>query len=178
MFAHAQFPARGTRILRRSAPLVAVALVALLFALAGCGVTNASSGRVASSGSATATVQQGVIKGTTVRPCPGPAGSAGDVGTPALVLGPGKVNGSAHVGDLIQLQLPTTQHWMPGTVSASLETLEPAGIQDDQHGICVWNYRALSAGTASINFTATARCEPPLMCPQYVAETLFTVQIG
>lgn len=176
MFAHAQLPTRLTRILRRSAPLIALGLVALLVALAGCGVTNA--GRAGSSASATATIQQGVIKGTTVRPCPGPAGSASDVGTPALVLGPGKVNGSAHVGDLIQLQLPTTQHWMPGTVSGSLETLDPAGIQDDQLGICVWNYRALSAGTASINFTATARCEPPLMCPQYVVETLFTVQIG
>lgn len=63
--------------------------------------------------------------GALTRPCDGPDGSVSDIGTVNLVLSkfssvasntPGAVGipplaGSAHVGDIVQIQLPTTNRW-------------------------------------------------------------------
>jgi len=152
----------------------AVALCALLLAaaLAGCGRTTTDSG--ASSPSPPG------VKGTSVRPCTGGTADVSVEGTPALALTestPGHA-GSAHKGDLIQVQLASTEHWGLNTASANLAATQHAGDQDDTHHVCFWNFRAQAAGAAKLGFTGTALCESGSACPLYARDVQFTITIS
>src|SRR5215470_11755261 len=82
--------------------------------------------------------------GTTLHPCPGPFGSASGVGSLTLVLSPASPQatpapnqvdpppreGSAHVGDLLQVRLPITEQWELTQAGQGVELMRPAGIED------------------------------------------------
>lgn len=59
-----------------------------------------------------------------------------------------------------------------------LALVQPGGIEDGQRDVCVWNFVARSAGTATLAFTGYPLCDPPLQCPQYAQLLTFTVKIG
>lgn len=172
-------PSVFARVRHLSAATIGCALIlAALGALAGCGVTsttiNPGGPRL---GSATPTATSGGFKGTAVRPCPGPVGSVTDAGQPSLVITQSMTTATAHVGDLVQIQLPTTQHWTYQSDQSLLTLLQPAGVQDTQKNVCAWTFRAPSAGTTTLDFSGTAICDN-LPCPQYVRVVDFTITVA
>ncbi|MBF6590836.1 MAG: hypothetical protein IVW57_09955 [Ktedonobacterales bacterium] len=139
----------------------ALALAALLFA--GCGVASTPAG-------------------PTVKPCPGPQETP-VLATPALILTANTPNrtGGAQVGELVVVEVASTTKWTLTTSSSSLSNLTPQaeqGVFDTQHHLCVWSWRARSAGTAIISLTGTALCEPEKACPAYAALMTFTVNVS
>ena len=102
-------------------------------------------------------------------------------GTPALVLTlqtPNK-SGTAHVGDFVQVRLPITNHWSIQSASSTLSMLQPAGFQDQRLDVCAWNFRAKSAGDATLSFTGLPLCDQPNKpCPQYALAEAFTVHLS
>jgi hypothetical protein len=188
--------------LSRLMPCLAIAVgIGLALALAGCGVTTVTStGNGPSQGSggsakatgaastaappATATTATGVAKppsgGLAVRSCLGSFGSATASGTPNVILTPHADNGtaSAHVGDLVQVRLPMTLQWRLEGTPADMVMVTPSGVQDDALGMCVWTFRAVSAGTAQLDFAGTAVCERAVPCAQIAIAADFTVDIS
>lgn len=161
------------------APGVLLALLALLVALAGCGITTTNSAAgSAPNTTATATASAIASSQSHINPCPGPAGSVGDAGPPALVLTPQSANhsGSAHAGALVQVRLPDASHW-DYLSTASLAPLAPAGVHDTTLGVCVWNFRPQSAGKVTLSFARSAICQPRVPCPLYVQRVSFTLDV-
>jgi hypothetical protein len=85
--------------------------------------------------------------------------------------------GSAHTGDLVQVQLPITQRWSFTNGQGPLMLLQPAGYEDGRANVCVWNFRASALGTSTLLFSGTAICESNVPCPQYVLAEKYTVQV-
>jgi hypothetical protein len=112
-----------------------------------------------------------------LKPCPGGAGDALSSGTPALILVDGATTGSAHVGDLIQVRLPTSLRWNYTGGIAALAPTAQAGEIDASRGICFWNFLAQSAGKGTIDFTGTALCEPMQPCAMFARDAHFTITI-
>ncbi len=152
-----------------------VLALATLLTVAGCGATSGAAN--GSHGSTTATPGSPGIGKLTVRGCPGPLGTANDAGTPALVLTNQRKSGNAHVGDLIQVQVPATYRWTHIDASSNLALQQPAGIQDSSRNVCVWTYRALGAGAASVSLVGGALCEPMQPCPAYAVAANFMISI-
>lgn len=155
--------------------MAALVVLAALTALAGCGASTGTAN--GAPGSATSTPGKPGVGKLTVRGCPGPLGNADDAGTPALVLTNQAKSGEAHVGDLIQVQVPATQRWNEVKASSNLALQQPAGVQDGTKNVCVWTYRALSAGSATVNLTGGALCEPNQACPAYAVLADFSISI-
>jgi hypothetical protein len=114
-----------------------------------------------------------------------------DVGHVALVLSPSSPQatvtpgglgfakvGSAHVGDLIQVQLPVTQRWGNPRINGGLSLLAPSGVQDSTHNVCFWNFTATAKGDATIEFVGGALCEPNRPCPLYARVESYVVHIS
>lgn len=158
--------------------LLLAAVVAIL--LAGCGQSGATVG-APSVGAPTTTSSTPSIPGkTSIRPCPGPTGSASAAGTPALVFSGGASEGSgvAHVGDLIQARLPVTQHWQLQKASASAMIVGQGGVQDGALNACVWSFRATAPGQITLTFVGTALCDQPSdPCPQFARLASYTVTV-
>jgi hypothetical protein len=143
--------------------------------LAGCGLSSPATGG-----------------GTSVRPCSGPDGTVSAIGHVALVLSPSSPQatvtpggvgfapkeGSAHVGDLIQVQLPVTQRWGDPKISGGVSLLAPAGVQDTARNVCFWNFKATSKGDATIEFVGGALCAPNQPCPLYAILESYLVHIS
>src|SRR5262245_39865533 len=131
---------------RRSALRPRVLILALLaVALVSCGASGASADRGSGSGWPT---EQG--RGMALHPCPGSFGSATGVGQLALVLtpsspqatpapdqvGPPPREGSAHIGDLLQVRLPITEQWQLSQGGQGVALTLPAGIEDTHLRVC------------------------------------------
>lgn len=178
---------RNLSTLRRIAPL---AVLVLALGVAGCGAAGTAGAASGSGAPGTptpnASVNPGGPRQTSVRPCLGPSGSVSDVNPqPAVVLTPASADhpATAHVGDIIQVRLSTTRSWRylnsAGNSSGVLEMLQPASIQDGTLGLCVWNFKAQSAGTATLNFAGSPTCDQPnAVCPQNVLALTFTVNVS
>ena len=157
-----------------------VALTLLALFVAGCGTTTTSLG---SSSTATATPTRHLGGGLTVRPCPGPFGSAMTPGNNVVILTGTTANrtASAHVGQTVEVQLPTSKLWhydASRSASAPLSLVQPAGVEDGQLDLCIWNFTAQAPGTATLAFTGSPLCEPNVPCPAIVLALTFTVNVA
>jgi hypothetical protein len=186
----AEMPQPAGRPRRTVAAFFTLSLLlgALALLVAGCGAASTVGG-AGSAATATATPrphtgpQEG---GLTVRPCPGPWGSVSGAGTASEVLTPATAShtSQAHLGDLVQVQLPTNMHWayQSGASSSgsggSLQMLSPAGLQDAQQDVCVWNFRAVSAGSATLTFQGMPLCDPNQPCTTTAQQLTFTVDVS
>ncbi len=113
-----------------------------------------------------------------VRPCPGPYASVAQAGTPALVLTDAAPSGGVHVGDLVQVRLPSTQHWTFDNHPGPLDLVQPAGAQDAQMNVCFWTFRARTTGSVTLYFTGTQPCEGPgTACSTATVPKSFTVSV-
>lgn len=169
---------RSTRQCQRRVLVGVVLACASCMLLAGCGASaGAANG---SHGAATATATQGRpgVGKLTVRGCPGPFGTSTDAGSPRLVLTNQTKSGDAHVGDLVQVQVPATYRWSQVDASSNLALQQPAGVQDSAKNVCVWTYRALSAGAATVQLTGGALCEPTQPCPAYAVVADFSISVN
>jgi len=157
--------------------LATSAVMLMLLAFGACGVSSTS---LASSGAATPTATTGASgKGTSVKPCP-IVGTSVDIASPSLILTPKSANqqATAHVGAVIVVELPATSRWtLNQTASVQLQPSDPQGALDEGLNVCVWAFRAQSAGTASLSFTGSAVCENGQECPQFALPLSFTISI-
>jgi len=161
-------------------PLLLLAAIAVAL-LVGCGQSSATIGAPGAGAPTATTTPPPIPGGTSIRPCPGPTGSASSAGTPALVFsgGASDASGVAHVGDLIQVRLPVTQHWQLQKASASAVIVGQGGLQDGALNACVWSFRATAAGRITLAFVGTALCDQPgVPCPQYARLATYIVTVN
>lgn len=173
----------------------ALALAALLAMLAGCGVTTGAGGEQGASEapSPTGTTQSAEVSPTatsrpaatktatasSAMPCPA---SDQEAGNPALILTPTTPNrsGAAHIGDIVQVRLPTTTKWSftSAQPAGALTATQPSGVLIHAVNACVWSFQAAAAGTATLSFIGQAICEPGKPCPNYRLAMNFTVTVS
>lgn len=154
--------------------LLAGCVCAALLALAACGVTPS-----VSAGSAQHTNPGAPYNPrATVRPCSGPYASATAV-TPALVLTlqTAEQAGSAHVGQVAQVQLPISHQWSLIAVPNGLQLVGQAAQQDAQRNVCFWDFQVRAAGTYVIGFIGVTQCDvKPGACQQSTETQRFTLK--
>jgi hypothetical protein len=85
---------------------------------------------------------------------------------------------TAHVADIIEVDLPFGQMWQgPASTPGNLTLQQPAGYAQQASKVCVWQFTAQSSGTAQLTFTGRPICKKGEACPQYVMEIPFTIEI-
>lgn len=85
---------------------------------------------------------------------------------------------SAHVGDIIEVRLPFGRKWSePVFVSSNLEQQQPAGYAFAPDNACIWRFVAQSAGVAQLDFYMQALCLNGQMCPMFIANMPFTIDV-
>jgi hypothetical protein len=110
-----------------------------------------------------------------------PASSDGP-GSPTLILTPTTPDraGSAHVGDIVQVRLPTTSKWTyaPAQSAGALSLTQPSGVLIHSLNACVWTFKAVAAGTQTLPFTGQAICKPGQPCADYRIAMTFSVAVS
>jgi hypothetical protein len=85
---------------------------------------------------------------------------------------------SAHVGDIIEIRLPYGQKWSgPRAIPDNLQQQQPAGYALTPDNVCVWRFLAQSGGIAHLDFYMQALCSNGQMCPMFIANIPFTIDI-
>ncbi len=152
-----------------------VSLATLLaFVLAACGGTGSGT---ASTPTPTPTTGQGY---GAVHGCPSdavvtPAPEAANV---TVKLSDANAPVTAHVGDVLEIQLPFGLRWTGPTLSGGgLHMQTPAGYASTALGMCIWRFSALGVGTIHLTFFARALCQKGQFCPHYVLAFPFTIVV-
>ena len=180
------------RVQRVLLALIGAACLVGALALAGCGATTTGVGGGPTNGNSGAPnpggpripgtgTTGGAINGTTVRPCMGNSSAAPEK-TPTIVL---TVKNShqttqAHVGDVIEIELPVKMSWNSPIVQENgmLTPLQPQGGVDEQSQTCRWVYEAHAKGSLTLTYTGVFRCESGVACPAIAEDEEFTIQIS
>jgi hypothetical protein len=149
-------------------------LVLLVFALAACG-SNTGGGSTTTGAGSTATPPTSAsaygCPGTVMTTAPSPA---------KIVLKQSDSNSTitAHVGDVVEIDLPFGQTWTGPTASqGELQLQGPAGYAVTASKMCVWRFTAQSTGTTQVEFYGKAMCQKGQMCPLYIMRIPFTIVI-
>jgi hypothetical protein len=155
-----------------------VSLAALLtFVLAACGLNGGSGSGTSSTPTPTPTPVQGY---GTAHGCPSDAvvTPAPPAATVTVTLTSANTPVTAHVGDVIEIQLPFGLRWTgPTLAGGGLQLQAPAGYASTTTGMCIWRLRAWSAGTTRLTFFARALCKQGQLCPHYVLALPFTIVV-
>ena len=56
--------------------------------------------------------------------------------------------------------------------------MSPSAVLDLSQSVCFWNFKATTAGDATINFTGGALCEVGKACPQYALLASFLIHVS
>ena len=151
-----------------------VSLVAMLaFALAACG----SSGGSGATPTSTPTSGQGY---GAAHGCPSDAVVSPEPPAANVTIKLSDANRTltAHVGDIIEIQLPFGLRWSgPAISGGGLQLQTPAGYASTASGMCIWRFNALHAGTTHLTFFARALCVDGQLCPQFVLAVPFTIVV-
>jgi hypothetical protein len=150
-------------------------LVLLVFVLAACGYNSGGSTNTGS-GSTTGTTPTASgsaygCPGTVMTTTPSPA---------KIVLKPADSNSTvtAHVGDVVEIDLPFGQAWTgPTTSQGELQLQGTAGSAVTTSKMCVWRFTAQSTGTTQVEFYGRAICQKGQMCPAYITRIPYTIVI-
>lgn len=163
---------RAVQIDRRPIWLIISLATALAFVLTACGANSGTGSTSSSTPTSTSTVNP--------HGCPSNA-VVGTAQTPAnVVLKPSNSSTtiSAHMGDVIEIQLPFGQFWSGPTASQGVLQLEtPAGYASGTANSCIWRFTAQGAGITQLNFYGRAICKKGEMCPQYIMSVPFTINV-
>lgn len=157
-----------------------VLALALALMVAGCGVTTANGGE-ASTGTPppVATPTRTSTEGSSAAACPESSQSAGN---PTLILTPTTPDraGSAHIGDIVQVRLPTTSKWsyVPTQSSDAISPTQPSGVLIHSLTACVWSFKAVAAGTQTLPFAGQAICKAGQPCADYRIAMTFSVTVS
>lgn len=188
----------NTRCARDWAVLSVAAHASLAFfllGLVGCGSSGLVPGQESGSASAmaatTAATKGSTASGATptgtssggasLKSCPDGVGTVDAVGTPATIfrMGFGPSTQRVPPGALVQVQLSVTQlRWEYGDTAPAASLLQPAGYEDVQRQVCVWNFSAPAAGTLTLKFTGTSLCKTKGSCPVAVIRETFTIEVA
>jgi hypothetical protein len=85
---------------------------------------------------------------------------------------------SAHVGDTIEIRLPFGRKWSgPAAIPGNLQQQQPAGYALTPDNVCIWRFTAQSVGVAHLDFYMQALCLNGQMCPMFIANIPFTIDI-
>jgi hypothetical protein len=149
--------------------------VLLVFVLVACGYnaggsTNTGSGSTAGATPTTSASAYG-CPGTVMTTAPAPAN---------IVLKPSNSNSTvtAHVGDVVEIELPFGQAWTgPTTSQGGLQLQGSAGSAVTTSKMCVWRFTAQGTGTTQVEFYGRAICQKGQMCPQYITRIPYTIVI-
>jgi hypothetical protein len=156
---------------KRTWLLVGSFMTLLVLALAACG-TNVGSGSTstgATSTTPTASASSYGCPGSVMNTSPAPAN---------IVLKESDHNSTvtAHVGDVIEVDLPFGQSWTgPTTSQGKLQLQTPAGFALPASKMCVWRFTVQSAGTTQLQFYGQAICKKGAMCPLYIMRLPYTI---
>ncbi len=165
-------------IQRRTWFALASFLVLLVFALAACGSNTGGSGSATNPGS-TPTKPATPITTVNLSGCPGAAMTTPP--SPAqIVLKQSDSNGTvtAHVGDVVEVDLPFGQTWTgPTTSQGGLQLQGPAGYAVTAAKMCVWRFTAQGTGTTELDFYGKAICKKGTMCPLYIMRIPYTIVV-
>ena len=173
-------------------PLTLTLTLGLL--VAGCGVTTANGGESAS-GTPSATISATATSSPAPPSAPTPTrtatggnsavacpDSSDGPGNPALILTPNTPDraGSAHVGDVVQVRLPTSSKWSyaPAQSTGALSPTQPSGVLIHSLNSCVWSFKAAADGTQTLSFTGQAICMAGQPCADYRIALSFTVTVS
>jgi FlaG/FlaF family flagellin (archaellin) len=169
---------RTVHMLKRKPLLMVVSLViALAFILTACGtITVPGSGSTGSSPSPTATTGS---TGSTAEGCPSNAVVTSKP-TANVTVNIKNMNSTvtAHVADIVEVDLPFGQMWSGPTSSQNIMTLQqPAGFAWSTGKVCVWRFTAQNTGTAQLTFSGRPICKKGEACPQYIMQVPFTIVV-
>jgi hypothetical protein len=147
----------------------------LILLLAAC-ISNTGTG----SGT-TATPAPTVVKGYgTANGCPSDMVLSGTPTKANVTIKPSNSSSTviAHTGDVIEVDLPFGHRWGGPTISqGALELQQPAGYAWKATNTCVWRFIAKGTGTSQLDFTGRALCKSGQICPMYVLDMPFTIQV-
>lgn len=163
--------------------LLASLLMLCLFILAGCGYSNGGGTQSATSNGGPGPRQgQPIMRPTGAPPvttsggstqgCPSSTMYTTDPVKANVVVKPGGSNVTvhAHVGDIIEIQLPFGKRWGgPQSDQGNLALEQPYGYGLKSDSTCVWRFTAHDAGTTALQFTSRPLCKMGQMCPMYIA---------
>lgn len=165
------------------------AILALALALAGCGATTPTSGSTLAptqeattvSAPATATTQPPAPMAS-LASCAPTNQQATDVGTPTFVLTPttpGRTV-SVHVGDTVQVRLPSTSRWsfQARSAAAVLTAIAPSSAYAPSLNACVWTFQAKAIGAETLSYGGAPICKPGQACATYRIAMDFTVNVS
>ena len=155
--------------------IVSLALL-LVFVLAACG----SNGGIGAGAGSTATPQPTLVQGHgTDNGCPNNAiVTTAPTANVTIKLADAHSPVVAHVGDVIEIQLPFGLRWTSPTPSGGeLQLQTPAGYAATAPKMCIWHYSAQSAGVAHLTFLARVICKKDILCPLAVRIVMFTIEV-
>ena len=166
---------------RSSRPIIVLAVL-LTFLLAACGTpsnsTGSSSGATVTSTPAPTATHSGTTSSATG--CPNKT-TVAQPAAASVVLNSSGVDTKATVkkGDLVEIDLPFGHNWSgPGnSAQGSLVEQNPSGYASPTGHVCVWRFLATGTGTAEVNFTGRPICQKDQVCPMYIMDASFTIEI-
>lgn len=162
-----------TPIVIRRRPFILVIALASLFAFvfAACGAASTGTG---SSATPTAVQGYGAVYG-----CPSDAVVSNSAAPNVLVSLANKDSTvMAHSGNLVEVDLPFGQRWSgPTSSQGELQLQNPYGYALKDKGVCAWQFVAQGSGTTHLTYSGRAICEPGKLCPQYITQIEFTIDI-
>jgi hypothetical protein len=163
---------RSTIVGRQRTWFLAGSLLAMLvLILAACGANGGPGSGPTPTATAPVANANGCPSTTVINTAPTPAN---------VVLKPANSNGvaSAHVGDVIEVDLPFGHLWTgPTTSQGELQLQQPAGYALTPAKVCVWRFTAASAGTTNLNFYGKAICQKGELCPQYILNLPYKIVV-
>lgn len=84
----------------------------------------------------------------------------------------------AHTGDIIEIRLPFGHKWTgPTSIPTVLQEQQPAGYALASDQICIWRFVAQSTGRANLDFYWQALCLQGQMCPMFIANAPFIIDV-
>ena len=159
--------------------LVPLALV-LAFVLAACGSNGGTSTGAGSTPTPAPTSKPTTVSSGTPQGCPNSAVVNPPQNKPNVTLLLKNSNSTiiAHNGDLIEVRLPFGQQWNgPTTSQGALQLQTPAGYALNSDKVCVWRFIVQGTGTTELTFSAKAICQKGQLCPQYILNVPFTIDV-
>jgi hypothetical protein len=163
---------------RRSLLFIAPLAFILVFVLAACGANTGTSTGAGSTPPSTPTKVTGTTGTTTGCPTSTTESSTQTKPNVTIQLSNSNSTVAAHNGDLIEVRLPFGQQWSGPTMSNKILQLQsPAGYTSTTDKTCVWRFVAQSTGTTQVSFTSKAICKPGQMCPLFVMNVPFTIDV-
>lgn len=171
----------SSRVIRRQSLsfIVPLALLlALVSTLAACGA-NTTTG-AGSTPTSAPTSGATTAPGKATNGCPTGTVATPPQKTPNVTLHMGNSNSTAtaHTGDLIEVQLPFGHQWSgPTTSQGALELQSPSGYASPTLKMCIWQFIAQGTGASQLNFTGRPICAKGQLCPQYILNVPFTIEV-